>query len=68
VNSAADVSKLAPKNLKCHFLSILLLNPGTGCYGLLPLDLLKSLGITQDFPINDDAQVESTEEQEEGLV
>jgi TnpA family transposase len=37
-------------------------------YGLFPLDLLKSLGITQDFPINDGGQIETAEEQEEDLV
>jgi len=37
-------------------------------YGLFPLDLLESLGITQDFPVNDGARIETTEEQEEDLV
>ena len=37
-------------------------------YGLFPLDLLKSLGITQDFPVNDDARIKGTEEQEEDLT
>lgn len=37
-------------------------------YGLFPLDLLESLGITQDFPINDGARIETSKEQEEDLV
>ncbi|MCX7126210.1 MAG: Tn3 family transposase, partial [Gammaproteobacteria bacterium] len=37
-------------------------------YGLFPLDLLKSLGITQDFPVNEGALTEAAEEQEEDLV
>ena len=36
-------------------------------YGLFPLDLLKSLGITQDFLINDGERIETTEGQEEDL-
>jgi TnpA family transposase len=37
-------------------------------YGLFPLDLLKTLGIKQDFPLNDDAQREIVEEQEKDSV
>ena len=37
-------------------------------YGLFPLDLLRSLGITQDFPVNDGVRIETAEEQEEDLV
>jgi TnpA family transposase len=37
-------------------------------YGLFPLDLLKNLGITQDFPVNDDARIETVKEQEEDLA
>ncbi len=37
-------------------------------YGLFPLDLLKSLGIMQNIPVNDGTLIEAAEEQEEDLV